>query len=114
MECINVTRDSATIKWQAPSSDGGTPITSYIIERRESDMRVWYYCGRTDITTTVYTCAGLYENTEFKFRVFAENKAGRSEPLESNIPIVPKRSFGKSNHILCLVNLIRKVSLYKL
>ena len=53
------------------------------------------YCGRTDADVTILTSAALTENTQYFFRIYAENKYGRSEPLESEYPVVPKRVFGK-------------------
>merc|ERR1712098_42097 len=74
-------------------SDGGTPLTGYVIERREEGMHSWMYCGRTDAAVMHYTCAGLYEKREYYFRVYAENKIGRSKPLDSDVAIIPKRIF---------------------
>ncbi|GFS00827.1 titin [Elysia marginata] len=90
-----ITRDSATIQWEKPVSDGGSPITGYLVERREGSKRAWMYCGRTDAETMTMTCTALYENNEYYFRVNAENKYGRSKPLDSDIPVVPKRIFDK-------------------
>lgn len=53
------------------------------------------YCGRTDADTTIFTCPALYEGSEYYFKIYAENKCGRSKPLESEIAIVPKRIFGE-------------------
>ncbi|RUS90387.1 hypothetical protein EGW08_001882, partial [Elysia chlorotica] len=90
-----ITRDSVTLQWQRPTSDGGSPITGYLVERREGSKRAWMYCGRTDADTMTLTCTALYENNEYYFRVYAENKYGRSKPLDSDIAVVPKRIFDK-------------------
>ena len=90
-----ITRDSATIQWQTPVSDGGSPITGYLVERREGSKRAWMYCGRTDADARTLTCTALYENNEYYFRVYAENKYGRSKPLDTDVAVVPKRIFGE-------------------
>lgn len=95
IKTLQITRDSATIQWQPPLSDGGSPITSYVVERHEEGKRAWMYCGRTDSSVNIFTCAALYENQEYFFRIYAENKYGRSKPLESDIAIIPKRVFGE-------------------
>ncbi|KAK7507540.1 hypothetical protein BaRGS_00001475, partial [Batillaria attramentaria] len=95
IKTLQITRDSATIQWLPPSSDGGAPLTGYVVERREEGRRGWMYCGRTDADATILTCPALTENTQYFFRVYAENKYGRSEPLESEFPVIPKRVFDK-------------------
>ncbi|KAK7113116.1 hypothetical protein V1264_012463 [Littorina saxatilis] len=93
VKTLQITRDSATIQWQPPTSDGGSPLTGYVVERREDGHRGWMYCGRTDADVTIQTSAALTENTQYYYRIYAENKYGRSEPLESEFPVVPKRVF---------------------
>ena len=66
-----------------------------MVERREDGHRGWMYCGRTDADVTILTSAALTENMQYFFRIYAENKYGRSEPLESEFPVVPKRVFGE-------------------
>lgn len=34
-------RDFITIQWKAPSDDGGSPITGYEIERRDTRTNRW-------------------------------------------------------------------------
>ncbi|KAH9498302.1 hypothetical protein Btru_006487 [Bulinus truncatus] len=93
IKTLQITRDSATIQWQPPTTDGGSPITSYIVERLEESKRAWMYCGRTEGNVSIFTCAALSENKQYYFRVYAENKYGRSKPLETDIAVIPKRVF---------------------
>ena len=37
----DITKDTATIEWTAPDSDGGAPIENYIIEMREQGSSKW-------------------------------------------------------------------------
>lgn len=97
-----MTRDSATIQWQPPTSNGGSPLTGYVVERREEGRLSWMYCGRTDADVTILTCPSLTENTQYHFRVYAENRYGRSEPLETEYPLIPKRIFGKHHFVALL------------
>lgn len=60
------------------------------------------YCGRTDADVTILTCPSLTENTQYHFRVYAENRYGRSEPLETEYPLIPKRIFGKHHFVALL------------
>lgn len=92
---MQMTRDSATFQWEPPSQDGGSKITGYIIERREEGKKSWMYVGRNDADNLSFSATGLTENMDYYFRVYAENKYGRSDALQSEIPIIPKRVFGK-------------------
>jgi len=32
---IGITDDSVTVEWTAPATDGGRPVTRYVVERRD-------------------------------------------------------------------------------
>lgn len=53
----------------------------------------------------------LLEGTKYEFRVFAENLQGRSEPLDTEKPVVAKNQYGgyknfnvqvKNNALFCM------------
>jgi len=78
-----ITKDSATLLWQPPTTDGGAKITNYILEMHETGEIKWKTVKR-DITETTFTVTGLREGTEYEFRVTAENKAGQGPPSASS------------------------------
>ncbi len=41
VKVVRVTRDSATLQWNAPVSDGGAPITNYLIYKRVMPAESW-------------------------------------------------------------------------
>ena len=50
LEVSGMTKTSFTIKWQSPEDDGGSPITEYITEMKETSKQTWqkvYYVLRT-------------------------------------------------------------------
>ena len=83
------------ISWTGPAKDGGAPITSFILEMKEASMRDWMencsicvediemegeqYRGR---------CENLSEEYQYRFRVIAVNKAGKSLPGPSSDNVV--------------------------
>lgn len=39
--CVEHTNNSITLGWSKPRSDGGTPVTGYVIEKREKGENKW-------------------------------------------------------------------------
>ena len=79
----NAKPTSLSLSWTAPESDGGSPITGYIIEKKERLSNRWTQVTVSSIQETSFNITGLQEGTEFEFQVSAENKAGLSKPSAS-------------------------------
>lgn len=87
--------------------DGGSPITGYVIEKREKGAPKWIKACETGPD-----CKGrvdnLDEGVEYEFRVKAINAAGPGEPSDASKPITAKsrrrESFSYEN-ILTFVSL---------
>ena len=93
-----ITGTTATIAWQPPESDGGSPVTNYIIEKRVAGEKKWQRVNKEDVTDLTYEIPDLEEETEYEFRVTAENKAGQGEPSEPSKAAKYGRNF-KSEYI---------------
>jgi hypothetical protein len=67
-----------TLTWSAPSSDGGSPVTNYVIYKgtTQDDMVVIKEVGNNVFT---YTDTGLSENQEYTYRMTAKNANGEGE-----------------------------------
>ncbi|KHJ84931.1 fibronectin type III domain protein [Oesophagostomum dentatum] len=70
--------DSLRLSWSAPSQDGGSAVTQYIVEMRTSASKKWKKAESTKEPTV--TLFNLVPGETFIFRVRAENKVGLSEP----------------------------------
>lgn len=77
-----LTKESATISWEAPTVDGGAPVNNYIIERREASMRA-YKTVTSKCSKTSYKIDSLMEGMLYYFRVLPENIYGIGEPCET-------------------------------
>ena len=78
-QVTEMTAESAVLTWSPPESDGGAAISNYIIEMRRVGDKKWSTVKK-DVVDTTFTVTGLTEETEYEFRVTAENKAGLSAP----------------------------------
>uniref|UniRef100_A0A8C5WLN5 Titin n=1 Tax=Leptobrachium leishanense TaxID=445787 RepID=A0A8C5WLN5_9ANUR len=83
----DITENAATVSWTMPKSDGGSPISGYIVERREISGK-WVRVNKTPVLDLKYRATGLYEGNTYEFRVFAENIAGQSPVVETKTPIL--------------------------
>jgi len=90
LKISEVFKDRCKLNWERPLDDGGTPIAHYIVERQEvgSGRTTWTECGIT--STTELDVKDLSPKKEYKFRVRAVNKKGKSEPLVASKTIVAK------------------------
>ncbi len=90
----DITANSMTLSWQPPSDDGGSPVISYTIEKREKYGK-WVKANWQPVTDTTFTIGDLIEGQEYEFRVCAENKAGPGKFSEATVPHKAKNPYGK-------------------
>lgn len=95
IDISDVERKNLTLRWEPPSHDGGSPLTGYIIEKRETRRPTWTRVERLPPDVTVYKARELTEGKEYDFHIIAENKLGASEPLETDQAVMPKSPFSK-------------------
>lgn len=87
------------LDWKPPLKDGGSKVTSYLLEKCEASSEDWVKVDTVKAFETSYKIADLKTGVEYLFAVSAENKAGLGEPNETPTPVVPQRPPGKHCHI---------------
>jgi predicted phage tail protein len=82
-------KDWVHLTWNAPSSDGGSPV-DYYVQRAPSAGGPWTALVNT--TTISYTNSPLPAGTAYYYRIVAHNAAGfsaPSTPVYANVPTLP-------------------------
>jgi Zn-dependent metalloprotease len=74
----------AVVTWSAPVSDGGSPVTGYLLTASPGGVTV-HTGGPTEATVT-----GLTNGTAYTFTVKAENAAGSSLPSPATAAVTPE------------------------
>lgn len=101
-----VSKNSVSLAWQRPPYDGGSKITGYSVERRETPSGRWVKANFTNIIELGFTVSGLSQDESYEFRVFARNAVGSiSNPSLIAGPVTCIEACGEFSHLFgfCLV-----------
>uniref|UniRef100_A0A8C3S4Y5 Titin n=1 Tax=Chelydra serpentina TaxID=8475 RepID=A0A8C3S4Y5_CHESE len=91
VDITGVTAEKCVLAWKPPLQDGGSNISHYIVERRETSRLVWTVVD-SNVQTLSCKVTKLLEGNEYVFRIMAVNKYGVGEPLESE-SVIAKNPF---------------------
>lgn len=86
-EMVDVGNDWCTIKFTPPESDGGSPITSYLVDYRYKGGR---WTRGAEVPKCKATVPNLIKGLEVEFRVSAVNKGGEGPHSPSSDVILIK------------------------
>ncbi|KAI0240814.1 Titin [Lamellibrachia satsuma] len=87
LQVVKVCTDYVCVKWQAPMSDGNSPITCYVVEKADASTRTFTNAGHTNSDTCKFKVSQLNKGKPYLIRVFAENAMGHSEPVSLQEPV---------------------------
>jgi Ca2+-binding RTX toxin-like protein len=71
------------LRWTTPSSDGGSPVTDFAIERKATGTTYWEPVAVRSVVDNpfnAYAVTGLLPGRTYEFRVTAQNAAGKGLP----------------------------------
>ena len=98
LEISGVGPNGCKLCWMKPNNDGGSPITGYVIEKKELDRDLWVACGKlsgkaiTAMKFLEFDVTDLLPYFVYMFRTAAVNAQGEGEFLQSVIPTVAKHA----------------------
>jgi hypothetical protein len=87
------TATTLSVQWKEPDSDGGSPITGYVIEYKEKMASTWkmYYQPEPKKLNTIIS--DLRTGAYYVVRVKARNVEGDSEPCAQTPPKIAKERY---------------------
>ncbi|MEY4068921.1 MAG: hypothetical protein RLZZ332_1257, partial [Actinomycetota bacterium] len=77
------------LDWDGPTSDGGAPVTDYVIEYSTDSGSTWTTFADGTSTTTFASLRGLTVGTAHVFRVSAVNSSGRGVTSSVSASVTP-------------------------
>lgn len=100
-----------TVEWEEPEYDGGSPVTGYWLEKKETTSKRWTRVNRDPVRAmpmgVTHKVTGLLEGSIYQFRVLAINAAGPGIPSVPSDPIHCRDPIGRFNILqLCICALI--------
>lgn len=95
LRVTDVTKNTVSLVWEKPNYDGGSPITGYIIEKKEGGGSRWSKATLTNVSDTRYSVTGLNQDETYEFRVMARNAVGSvSNPSMEAGPVTCVDTYG--------------------
>ena len=85
-----------SLSWTPPSHDGGSPITGYTIEQRDTIAASWTLASRDTVTDTTFTVTDLKAGEKYEFQVAAVNNVGQGPFSEPTKPVSLKPTYSKN------------------
>uniref|UniRef100_A0A3Q3GMP7 Titin n=1 Tax=Labrus bergylta TaxID=56723 RepID=A0A3Q3GMP7_9LABR len=73
-----VTRETITVAWKEPKSDGGSHVFGYHLQMKDRNSILWQRVNKTVIRATHYKVTNINAGLIYEFKVAAENAAGIS------------------------------------
>lgn len=92
-----------TVEWEEPEYDGGSPVTGYWLEKKETTSKRWTKVNRNPIRIrplgVSHVVTGLLEGATYQFRVSAINAAGCGLPSLPSDSVVSRDPIGMFNFL---------------
>lgn len=93
VEVGEVTETTVCLKWLPPVYEGSSPVTNYVVLRRETSTSAWTEVS-SQVARSAVKVTKLTKGEEYQFRIKAENRFGISDHIDSR-PVMVKLPYSK-------------------
>ena len=100
LRVTEVYKDFVVVEWDVPETDGGSPLISYTVEKRDMKRAAFVKVEETKPNVLTLKIPKLVEGNQYMVRVCAENDVGTSDWAELPEPVTAKLPFGMYHIIL--------------
>uniref|UniRef100_A0A667WXK0 Titin n=1 Tax=Myripristis murdjan TaxID=586833 RepID=A0A667WXK0_9TELE len=87
----DISAESITLTWEPPTYTGGCQISNYVVEKRDTTTTNWVVVSAT-VARTTFKVSNLKTGAEYQFRIYAENRYGKSYAIDSE-PVLAQYPF---------------------
>lgn len=95
-----VTKESITVNWKEPSSDGGSSVFGYHLQMKDRNSILWQKVNKTVIRATHFKVTNVSAGLIYEFKVAAENAAGIGPVSKLSDPVLAIDACGK-HYVSC-------------
>uniref|UniRef100_A0A667WS47 Titin n=1 Tax=Myripristis murdjan TaxID=586833 RepID=A0A667WS47_9TELE len=85
----DISAESITLTWEPPTYTGGCQISNYVVEKRDTTTTNWVVVSAT-VARTTFKVSNLKTGAEYQFRIYAENRYGKSYAIDSE-PVLAQK-----------------------
>jgi hypothetical protein len=82
------------LAWAPPASDGGRPVSDYVVESSLDGGKTWKVLADGTSPTATATMTGLVNGTSYLFRVSAVTEVGTGPASAPSAPAIPAKPAG--------------------
>lgn len=101
LEVTDITAETAELRWTEPEDDGGSPVTHYVVDKKNLQRQTWIEIGKPD--ECQLHVGELHDQNRYLFRVAAANSVGVSEPVTLAEPMTAKNPFSENRFSSCII-----------
>lgn len=100
-EISAVTRETISLTWNEPKSDGGSHVFGYHLQMKDRNSILWQRVNKMVIRATHFKVTSINAGLIYEFKVAAENAAGISAFSKVSDAVLAIDACGEWSIIIC-------------